>query len=111
VHDLYGWFEESRDDVPGLRSLLAALTLPAVAHDVGQIEGATGMDDREHGDLVIVAPVRDAIRIDKKLANLGALEFRHHAATVGELRERSRLLHDIVNPPKRGSGSLRRDVV
>jgi hypothetical protein len=56
--------------------------------------GATAVQDLEHGDLVIVATVRDPIWIDQRFADLGALELRHHTAPIGELGERSRLQHD-----------------
>ena len=50
-----------------------------------RIEVSSIVQDGEHGDLVIVASVRDPILSDQKLTNLGAPELRHHAAPIGEL--------------------------
>ena len=93
------------------RRLLEAIVLPTGLRELLKIEVSSVVQDGEHGDLVIVAAVRDLILSDQKLANLGAPELRHHAAPIGELSKRSRLPHDIVKPAKRSTGSVRRDVV
>ena len=76
-----------------------------------RIEVWSIVQDREHGDLVIVASVRDPILSDQKLTDLGAPKLRRYAAPIGELSKRSRRPYDIVKPAKRGTGSVRRNVV
>ena len=67
------------------RRLLEAIVLLTGLRELLKSVVSSIVQDGEHGDLVIVAPVRNPILSDQKLTDLGAPELRHHAAPIREL--------------------------